>query len=238
MSSTTSGSKSTAARSGTRPGVTSRPARPVENRPAVVGAGRAGTLTRARPGCPVRRAQVPGWHALGQAARRRLESGGYLRRAAGSRTRPRTTSTGPAWSEVDEMIWQAVHAGFEYFQRVAGYTRTGSHNKRVHDRETGQWQADLSVAHWLQHKSRDGDMQLDVHSQIAHVAAPSPTGTGGARIPRARTSVSPRSPRSPPSAWRRHLPSGSVLTRPPVTTGTSARSRALRGADAAVLLAT
>ena len=72
--------------------------------------------------------------------------------------------------EVDEMIWQAVHAGFEYFQREAGYTRTGSHNTRVHGRETGQWrEADLAVAHWLQHISRDGDMQLHVHSQIAHV---------------------------------------------------------------------
>jgi conjugative relaxase-like TrwC/TraI family protein len=73
--------------------------------------------------------------------------------------------------EVDDMIWQAVHAGFEYFQREAGYTRTGSHNKRVNGRETGQWHgADLAVAHWLQHTSRDGDMQLHVHSQIAHVA--------------------------------------------------------------------
>ena len=26
------------------------------------------------------------------------------------------------------------------------------------------------MAHWLQHTSRDGDMQLHVHSQIAHVA--------------------------------------------------------------------
>jgi hypothetical protein len=51
-------------------------------------------------------------------------------------------------AEVDEMIWQAVHAGFEYFQREAGYTRTGSHNKRVNGRETGQWhEADLAVAH-------------------------------------------------------------------------------------------
>ena len=73
--------------------------------------------------------------------------------------------------EVDEMIWQAVHAGFAYFQREAGYTRTGSHKTRVHGRETGQWrEADLGVAHWLQHTSRDGDMQLHVHSQIAHVA--------------------------------------------------------------------
>ena len=73
--------------------------------------------------------------------------------------------------EMDEMIFQAVHAGFAYFQREAGYTRTGSHNTRVHGRETGQWrEADLVVAHWLQHTSRDGDMQLHVHSQIAHVA--------------------------------------------------------------------
>src|SRR5579859_2041484 len=73
--------------------------------------------------------------------------------------------------EVDDMIWQAVHAGFGYFQREAGYTRTGSHNTRIHGRETGQWhEADLAVAHWLQHTSRDGDMQLHVHSQIAHTA--------------------------------------------------------------------
>jgi conjugative relaxase-like TrwC/TraI family protein len=74
-------------------------------------------------------------------------------------------------TEVDDMIWQAVHSGFGYFQREAGYTRTGSHNTRVHGRETGQWhEADLAVAHWLQHTSRDGDMQLHVHSQIAHTA--------------------------------------------------------------------
>ena len=80
-------------------------------------------------------------------------------------------------AEVDDMIWQAVHAGFGYFQREAGYTRTGSHNTRVHGRETGQWhEADLAVAHWLQHTSRDGDMQLHVHSQIAHIAKTSTDG--------------------------------------------------------------
>jgi conjugative relaxase-like TrwC/TraI family protein len=80
-------------------------------------------------------------------------------------------------AEVDAMIYQAVEAGFTYFQREAGYTRTGSHNKRVNGRETGQWhEADLAVAHWLQHTSRDGDMQLHVHSQIAHLAR---TGTDG-----------------------------------------------------------
>ena len=73
--------------------------------------------------------------------------------------------------EMDAMIWDAVRAGFGYFQREAGYTRTGSHHARVNGRETGQWhEADLAVAHWLQHTSRDGDMQLHVHSQIAHTA--------------------------------------------------------------------
>jgi hypothetical protein len=74
-------------------------------------------------------------------------------------------------AEVDGMIWDAVRAGFTYFQREAGYTRTGSHHARVGGRETGQWhEAELVVTHWLQHTSRDGDMQLHVHSQIAHVA--------------------------------------------------------------------
>jgi hypothetical protein len=73
--------------------------------------------------------------------------------------------------EMDRMIYAAVWAGFEYFQREAGYTRTGSHARRVNGRETGQWhEAELAVAHWLQHTSRDGDMQLHVHSQIAHVS--------------------------------------------------------------------
>jgi conjugative relaxase-like TrwC/TraI family protein len=74
-------------------------------------------------------------------------------------------------AEVDDMIMAAVHAGFGYFQREAGYTRTGSHRTRVSGQETGQWrEAGLAVAHWLQHTSRDGDMQLHVHSQIAHVS--------------------------------------------------------------------
>jgi hypothetical protein len=80
-------------------------------------------------------------------------------------------------ADVDDMIWQAVHAGFGYFRREAGYTRTGSYGTRVHGRETGQWhEADLAVAHWLQHTSRDGDMQLHVHSQIAHVVKTSTDG--------------------------------------------------------------
>jgi hypothetical protein len=36
--------------------------------------------------------------------------------------------------EVDQMIYQTVWAGFDYFQREAGYTRTGSHASRVDGR--------------------------------------------------------------------------------------------------------
>jgi hypothetical protein len=31
-------------------------------------------------------------------------------------------------------------------------------------------EAEFAVAHWLQHTSRDGDMQLHVHSHIAYIA--------------------------------------------------------------------
>ena len=37
------------------------------------------------------------------------------------------------------MIMAAVRVGFGYFQREAGYTRTGSHHAKVGGRETGQW---------------------------------------------------------------------------------------------------
>jgi hypothetical protein len=51
-------------------------------------------------------------------------------------------------TEVDDMIWQAVWTGFEYFQREAGYPRTGSHNTRVHGRETGPGGRALAAAHF------------------------------------------------------------------------------------------
>jgi hypothetical protein len=59
------------------------------------------------------------------------------------------------------------------------------------------------VAHWLQHTSRDGDMQLHVHSQIAHVARTATDGKWRRRIRWVTTSTSARWPRSCPSAWRR-----------------------------------
>ena len=106
------------------------------------------------------------------------------------------------------MIWQAVHAGFGYFQREAAYTRTGSHNTRVHGRETGQWhEADLAVAHWLQHTSR----RTATCSCTSILRSPTPperppTGNGGRRTPWATTSTSARSPRSCPSTWRKPSP--------------------------------
>ena len=142
-------------------------------------------------------------------------------------------------AEVDAMIWQATWAGFGYFQREAGYTRTGSHHARVNGRETGQWhEADLAVAHWLQHTSRDGDMQLHVHSQIAHTARTQHrrqvAGTGLPRLQRAHR-----------RGRRDHRPAPGGGADPPVRRavgGARRRPRVrdqghLRADDAAVLLA-
>ncbi len=72
---------------------------------------------------------------------------------------------------MDEMIYDAVQAGFGYFQREAGYVRTGHHGGRVRDQDTGKWQeAELAVVLWLQHTSRDEDPQLHIHGQILHAA--------------------------------------------------------------------
>ena len=59
--------------------------------------------------------------------------------------------------------------------------RTGSHVTRAAGRESGQFrEADLIVASWYQHTSRDGDMQLHTHNQIAHVAITRDDGKGRA----------------------------------------------------------
>jgi conjugative relaxase-like TrwC/TraI family protein len=72
---------------------------------------------------------------------------------------------------LDEMIYAANEAALAFFQAEAGYTRLGSHAGRVNGRETGQWrEADLAVASWYQHTSRDGDPQLHMHNQILHAA--------------------------------------------------------------------
>jgi conjugative relaxase-like TrwC/TraI family protein len=74
-------------------------------------------------------------------------------------------------AEVDQILRDANSAALAYLQREAGYVRTGSHVTRVDGKESGQFrEADLVVASWYQHTSRDGDMQLHHHNQIAHVA--------------------------------------------------------------------
>jgi conjugative relaxase-like TrwC/TraI family protein len=84
-------------------------------------------------------------------------------------------------AEVDQILREANNAALAYFQREAGYVRTGSHVARVDGRESGQFrEADLIVASWYQHTSRDGDMQLHTHNQIAHVAITRHDGKGRA----------------------------------------------------------
>jgi conjugative relaxase-like TrwC/TraI family protein len=74
-------------------------------------------------------------------------------------------------AEVDQILRDANDAALAYVQREAGYVRTGSHVARVDGKESGQFrEAELIVASWYQHTSRDGDMQLHTHNQIAHVA--------------------------------------------------------------------
>jgi conjugative relaxase-like TrwC/TraI family protein len=84
-------------------------------------------------------------------------------------------------AEVDQILRDANNAALAYVQREAGYVRTGSHVTRVDGRESGRFrEADLIVASWYQHTSRDGDMQLHTHNQIAHVAITRDDGKGRA----------------------------------------------------------
>src|SRR5215472_5838045 len=96
--------------------------------------------------------------------------------AAVQRARDRGDKRGEALAagllaEVDQILRDTNNAALAYFQREAGYVRTGSHGARVGGKESGRWrEADLIIASWYQHTSRDGDMQLHEHNQIAHVA--------------------------------------------------------------------
>jgi hypothetical protein len=73
--------------------------------------------------------------------------------------------------EFDEMIYAANQAGLDYFEREAGYTRSGYHGRRVDGQEAGHFdRARLVIAQFLQHTSRDDDIHLHVHNIIATVA--------------------------------------------------------------------
>ncbi len=74
-------------------------------------------------------------------------------------------------AELDEMIYEANQAALGYFEREAGYTRSGYHGRRVDGQETGHFdQAGLVMSQFLQHESRDDDPHLHVHVPIAQVA--------------------------------------------------------------------
>ena len=81
------------------------------------------------------------------------------------------------------------------------------------------------MAHWLQHTSRDGDMQLHVHSQIAHVARTTTDGKWRApdslgyneHIGAVAAIVSQH--------LEEALTQGSAWNGPPATTATASRSR-------------
>jgi hypothetical protein len=73
--------------------------------------------------------------------------------------------------ELDEMIYAANQAGLDYFEREAGYTRSGYHGRRVDGQEAGHFdEARLVMEQFLQHTSREDDIHLHVHNVIATIA--------------------------------------------------------------------
>ena len=131
-------------------------------------------------------------------------------------------------AEVDEMIWQAVHAGFELLPAGGGLHphRLAQHaGQRPGDRPVARGRPGggaLAAAH-LPRRRHAAARPLPDRPRRPHRA---PTGSGGPRTPSATTSTSARSPRSPPSTSRRPSPPGSAWSGPPATTGTGSRSRA------------
>jgi hypothetical protein len=74
-------------------------------------------------------------------------------------------------AELDEMIMAAARAGMEFFEREAGYTRSGYHGSRVGAAEAGKFhEAGLIIGQFLQHTSRGDDIHIHVHNVIAHAA--------------------------------------------------------------------
>ena len=126
-----------------------------------------------------------------------------LARQAGDRDGDRYWSA--LVGEVDDMIWQAVRAGFGYFQREAGL-----HPHRV-AQHAGPRPGDRPVARGRPGGGALAAAHLPGRRHAAARPLPdrprrqdrSPTGSGGPRIPWATTSTSARWPRSCPSTWRR-----------------------------------
>ena len=73
--------------------------------------------------------------------------------------------------EFDEMLYKANQAGLSYFEREAGYTRSGYHGRRAGGQESGHFDEARPVfAQFLQHTSREDDVHLHIHNIIATVA--------------------------------------------------------------------
>jgi hypothetical protein len=107
--------------------------------------------------------------------------GAAVQRARGTGDKRAEKFAAGLLAEADAILRDANNAALAYLQREAGYVRTGSHVTRVDGRESGQFrEADLIVASWYQHTSRDGDMQLHTHNQIAHIAITRHDGKGRA----------------------------------------------------------
>ena len=72
--------------------------------------------------------------------------------------------------ELEEMIYEANQAGLDYFEREAGYTRSGYHGRQVDGQQIGHFdKAKLVMEQFLQHTSRDDDPHLHVHNLIATI---------------------------------------------------------------------
>jgi conjugative relaxase-like TrwC/TraI family protein len=74
-------------------------------------------------------------------------------------------------ARVQEILQEANHAGLEWMQQMAGFTRTGYHGRRAEGSESGRWERALPVVTtWLQGTSRDGDPHDHSHNVFARMA--------------------------------------------------------------------
>ena len=81
--------------------------------------------------------------------------------------RPRRTGT-PRSASSRKILKDANAQVLAHLQEWGGYTRTGSHARRIHGEETGRWEkAGLVGTSWQQGTSRDGDPQDHIHNPIS-----------------------------------------------------------------------
>ncbi len=82
------------------------------------------------------------------------------------------TAEATRFQELADVVWAGVMEGnqavLDYLQEHAGYTRSGSHARKVGQVSTGRWEDahEFIVASFRQHTSRNGDPQLHVHNTI------------------------------------------------------------------------